>query len=314
MARISLIVAMATNRAIGRTGDLLWRLPNDFKHFRELTTGHPIIMGRKTFESLPNGALPDRTNIVITRQVDYQAPDCRVVTSLDAAIGLATNLGSDEIFVIGGGEIYRQALPLANRVYLTAVNTAPQDADTFFPELPDDEWKLTSSDTHPTDEKHAYDYDFRVYDRQPEVGKVVDPHYAKSGEYREVLEEIADGKQCPFCPGQLHWHKEPILKEENGWLITKNSWPYQNAAHHFLLIGRTHHDRFDELTAADWETIRTLINWAIAEFKLPGGGIAMRFGQTSHTGATVVHFHIHLIVPKLDPETGRAIPTSFPIG
>lgn len=314
MGKISLIVAMATNRAIGRANDMLWRLPNDFRHFRELTTGHPIIMGRKTFESLPKGALPDRTNIVVTHQASYSAPDCRVVTSLDEAIALATNLGSDEIFVIGGGEIYRQALPQASRVYLTAVNTAPENADTFFPELPETEWKLASSESHSADEKHAYDYDFRVYERIDQSAKVVDPHYAKSGEYRVVLEEIQSGKKCPFCPGQLHWHKEPILKEENGWLITRNSWPYQNAAHHFLLIGREHHDRFDELSSADWETIRGLINWAITEFKLPGGGIAMRFGETTYTGATVVHFHIHMIVPEIDPETGRAKPVNFPIG
>lgn len=314
MSTVSLVVAMATNRAIGRTGDLLWRLPNDFRHFRELTTGHAIIMGRKTFESLPKGALPDRTNIVVTHQADYQAPDCRVVTSLDEAIALATNLGSEEIFVIGGGEIYRQALPRAHRVYLTAVNTAPTDADTFFPELPESEWTLISSDSHSMDDKHAFDYDFRIYDRIDQSTKVVDPHYAKSDEYRGVLEEIQSGKQCPFCPGQLHWHKEPILKEVSDWLITKNSWPYKDTTHHLLLIGRAHHERFEELTPADWESIRQLIAWAVVEFKIPGGGFAMRFGETTHTGATVVHLHVHLIVPETDPNTGRAKPVNFPIG
>lgn len=134
MTRISIIVAVAHDGAIGRQGDLLFHISDDLRRFKTITMGHPIIMGRKTFESFPKGALPGRRNIVITRQADYTAPNIEVADSLDQAIDMASD--AEEAFVIGGGEIYRQAIDRASRLYLTEIDAQVADADTFFPAIP----------------------------------------------------------------------------------------------------------------------------------------------------------------------------------
>lgn len=132
--RLSLIAALARDRGIGNNGDLLWRIPDDLKRFKALTTGHPVIMGRKTWESIPEKfrPLPNRTNIVVSRQPGYQARGAFVVNSVERAIALAAP-GTDEAFVAGGAEVYRAALPHADRLYLTEIDDL-QPADTFFPE------------------------------------------------------------------------------------------------------------------------------------------------------------------------------------
>lgn len=158
---ITLVVAHATNRAIGKDNQLLWHLPNDLKFFKKITTGHTVIMGRKTFESIGR-PLPNRRNIVITRNKHVQAEGVEVVASIKEAIQKCVN--EVEIFFIGGGEIYRQILPIANRIYLTLVHTS-MDADTFFPELDPSEWQIQELDRHPLDEKHPYSFDFLKLDR-----------------------------------------------------------------------------------------------------------------------------------------------------
>jgi dihydrofolate reductase len=131
--RISLIVAMAANRVIGRAGQLPWHLPGDLARFKRITMGYPLIMGRKTFESIGR-ALPGRRTIVLSRQADYRAAGCRVVNGLDEALKLVWD--DDEVFICGGEELYRQALPLAQRIYLTELDRAVA-GDSFFPEIPE---------------------------------------------------------------------------------------------------------------------------------------------------------------------------------
>ncbi len=157
MAQISIIVAVTRNNAIGRSGDLLFHISEDLKQFKAITMGHPIIMGRKTFESFPNGALPGRRNIVITRQRDYNAENIEVVNSLQAAIDAVKDV--DKAFVIGGGEIYRQALPLCSRLYLTEIDTEIADADTFFPEI-NDEWEITEQSDIKQDPRSGVQFRF----------------------------------------------------------------------------------------------------------------------------------------------------------
>ena len=130
--RIALIAAMTEDRVIGRNGTIPWDLPEDRRHFRELTMGHPVIMGRKTFESIGR-LLPGRTTIILSRQRDFRAEECLVVHDLNAALMAAS--ANSEIFICGGGELYREALPRAVRLYLTMVHI-PVDGDTFFPEIP----------------------------------------------------------------------------------------------------------------------------------------------------------------------------------
>lgn len=153
---------MAENRVIGVDNTLPWRLPADLKHFRRLTSGHPVIMGRRNFESIGK-PLPERDNIVVTRNPDYRAPGCVVTHSLEEALTAAQN--DAEIFIIGGADIYRQALSRADRLYLTLVH-ADVPGDTYFPEFDPAQWHETRRERHAADEKNAYAYTFLTYDRK----------------------------------------------------------------------------------------------------------------------------------------------------
>ena len=151
---------MAENRVIGRDNRLPWRLPNDMHRFKELTVGHTVIMGRRTFESLGR-PLSDRRNIVLTRNAAYGPPGVTVAHDLEAAFELA---GSDEeVFVIGGEQIYRAALPSADRIYLTVIHTAIE-GDRHFPSLDMGEWELVGEEHHPADDQHDYPFTFRRYE------------------------------------------------------------------------------------------------------------------------------------------------------
>ena len=158
---ISIIVAIGENNAIGKNNQLLWHLPADLKHFRVITSGHTIIMGRKTFDSVGK-PLPKRRNIVITRQ-DIRIEGCEVVKSIDDAFALCQ--GEDEVFIGGGAEIYRQAMGKTDRIYLTIVHQA-FDADTFFPEIDYQEWVETAHENYPADEKNNIPYSFITLERK----------------------------------------------------------------------------------------------------------------------------------------------------
>jgi dihydrofolate reductase len=160
--RVSLIVAMAKNRVIGVNNTLPWHLPADLKHFKALTMGHHIVMGRKTYESIGK-LLPGRTSIVVTRNADYAQPGVMVVNSLEAAISAC---GDDhEIFVIGGAELYRQAINFAGRIYLTEIE-ADISGDAHFTEFDNKQWQETGRASHVPDDKNLYSYHFVVYDRK----------------------------------------------------------------------------------------------------------------------------------------------------
>ncbi|MGM9679751.1 MAG: dihydrofolate reductase [Bacteroidaceae bacterium] len=160
---ISIIAAVARNMAIGRGNELIYWLPNDLRRFKALTTGHTIIMGRRTFQSLPKGALPNRRNIVLTRS-GKEFPGAETYSSLREA--LDSCLPSEEVFVIGGATVYAEALPLADRLCLTEVDDEPEGADAFFPQVSSDLWKVSSREEHGKDEKHDYTYTFTDYIRR----------------------------------------------------------------------------------------------------------------------------------------------------
>ena len=164
MKELVLIAAAGQGNELGNEGDLPWRLPDDFKHFKQTTTGHAMIMGRKTFETFPR-PLPDREHIIVTRDRSYRVnhPNCRVVHSLEAALEAVSGL--EKAFVIGGGEIYRQALPEATRIVLTRVH-GNFEADTFFPQIDPDRWRKVESKHHPKDNRHDYAYTIETYIRQ----------------------------------------------------------------------------------------------------------------------------------------------------
>ncbi len=164
-SRISLIWAMANNRVIGANNTLPWKLPADLRHFRTLTTGHHIIMGRKNYESIGR-PLPDRVNIVVSRQAAYEAPGCVVVGSIEEALQRAA--GDPEIFVIGGAAIYAQTLEHADRLYLTRINAQIQ-GDTFFPDFAEGAWRETAREDHLADERNPYDYSFITLERREAI-------------------------------------------------------------------------------------------------------------------------------------------------
>ncbi|WP_339712018.1 dihydrofolate reductase [uncultured Kriegella sp.] len=157
-----MIAAAGENNALGANNDLLWHLPDDFKRFKQITSGHKIIMGRKTFESFPK-PLPNRTHIIITRDKKYHVShdECIIVYSLKEAIDMVKN--ETVSFIIGGGEIYTQGAEFANKIELTRVHATFEKADTFFPEINEGEWKLVNEEYHPKDERHKFDFTYLTY-------------------------------------------------------------------------------------------------------------------------------------------------------
>lgn len=161
---ISIIVAISKENAIGQKGDLLCHMPSDLKHFKEVTSGHTVIMGERTYYSLPKHPLPNRRNIVLTDVAGKKIEGAEVVYSINEAIAAVQN--EAEAFIIGGGMVYRQFEPLVDRLYITHIDQSFPEADTFFPEIKADNWQLISSEPHPADDKNPYPYTFAIYSRK----------------------------------------------------------------------------------------------------------------------------------------------------
>ncbi len=161
---ISIIVAIAENYAIGKKGDLLCHMPADLKHFKDITSGKTVMMGERTFFSLPKHPLPNRRNIVLTDVAGKTFEGAEAVYSIDEMVKCIQ--GEEEAFVIGGGMVYRQMMPLADKLYITHIHHSWEDADTFFPEIKESEWKLLNAERHFADEKNPYDYTFATYARK----------------------------------------------------------------------------------------------------------------------------------------------------
>lgn len=142
--------------------------------------------------------------------------------------------------------------------------------------------------------------------------KFVNSRFARKGEYEKVIKAIIAAGHCPFCPENFRYHKNPILRKTKNWFITLSSWPYENSRLHFLILSKKHKEKFEELTLEDFKEIKSLAAWANKKYKIKGGGLTLRFGDTNHTGSTVAHLHFHLIAPKL--KNGKSLPVYFPIG
>lgn len=159
---ISIVVAASTNNVIGKNNQLLWHLPNDMKFFKQTTWGLPVIMGRKTFESLGNKPLNGRLNIILTNQENFVAEKCVVLKSIDDALFVCSQHLYNEVCIIGGGEVYKQAMPLASTIYITRVHTTIE-GDTFFPEIKAKTFALEKKFDNPADDKHAFAYTFEKW-------------------------------------------------------------------------------------------------------------------------------------------------------
>jgi dihydrofolate reductase len=161
---IGMVVAASTNNVIGKNNHLVWNLPNDLKFFKNKTWGFPVIMGRKTFEEV-NQPLPGRTNIVITRKPDWKAAGAITTSTLEDAVEQAAATNAKQIFIIGGGEIYRQSMEIADTIYITRVH-AVLEGDAFFPAIDGQRWGMVSNEDFPIDAKHAYAYSFQVWKKK----------------------------------------------------------------------------------------------------------------------------------------------------
>lgn len=161
---MNIIVAIAENYAIGKAGDLLCYLPDDLKHFKALTTGATVVMGKKTFFSLPRRPLPNRRNIVLTRDESFQYENTEVAHSIEELQKMLT--ADEKVFIIGGGEVYRQFMPLAEELHITHIHHTWEDADTFFPEIDPTIWQCTSEERFTSDDRHAFAYTFATYVRK----------------------------------------------------------------------------------------------------------------------------------------------------
>ncbi len=162
---VSAIVAVARNRVIGKDNQIPWHLPADLKYFKRTTLNHHVIMGRKCFESIGQ-PLPKRTNIVVTRNPYFLASNCLVAHSIEEALEIAHDNGEEEVFILGGGEIYAQSMPYWDRLYITEIDLETE-GDVFFPEWDESEWRERRREAHPPDEKNPYPYTFRVLERLP---------------------------------------------------------------------------------------------------------------------------------------------------
>ncbi|MFC3094269.1 type 3 dihydrofolate reductase [Alteromonas sediminis] len=164
MSKLAMIAAMAHNRVIGANNDMPWHMPADLKHFKQVTLGKPVIMGRKTYESIGK-ALPGRQNIVITQQAEFTLPDAQVLNNIDDAVTLARQSDAEEIMIIGGGTLYQAMLPHADRLYLTFIDL-DVSGDTYFPDyMSAAKWRETSKESHHADEKNPHDYTFVCLER-----------------------------------------------------------------------------------------------------------------------------------------------------
>lgn len=160
---VSAILAATKNNVIGKDNNIPWHLSADLKYFKKTTLNHHIIMGRKTYSSIGK-ALPKRTNIIITRNPYFIVSNCIVMHSIDEALEFALENGEEEVFIIGGGEIYKQSMPYLDKIYLTEVDLKVK-GDAYFPKLDDKEWKIISTDHHPADEKNDFAYTFKILER-----------------------------------------------------------------------------------------------------------------------------------------------------
>lgn len=284
---VSLVVAYASNRVIGADGALPWRLPSDMKRFKEITTGHAVVMGRKTYESLPDAfkPLPHRRNIVLSKRLDYKPPGAEAFGDLDGAIDAT---GGD-CFVIGGGTVYAEALPVAQRVYATEVEQ-DFEGDTFFPELPASEWRCVEREE--TIVENGVPFAFATYERVP----LYNLHAARSDEQRRYMEGLEAKGICVFCPQnvELH-HGEKIEISGQHWYVTKNRYPYEGTASHYLIVATEHVTSFDQLpdeAGAELWSIKRELKKRLAPLSIAS---VERSDDMLYNGGSVAHLHIHFV-------------------
>ncbi|MBI3627153.1 MAG: dihydrofolate reductase [Candidatus Sungbacteria bacterium] len=298
--KISIIAAVAENGVIGRNGELPWRLSSDLKRFRQLTMGKTVIVGRKTHESILRRLghpLEGRRTIVVTRDQGYTS-ECEVTHSLEEALTRTQN--NDEVFIIGGAELYREALPRADKLYITHVE-AYCEGDVKFSDWDKSAWKATHMESCPASEENEIRSRFEIYER---VNANYNFENTRYDDQRAIMQKLTDRGVCNFCPdhqieGEL---MEPVWKSEH-WRLGTNRWPYKFTILHLLAIPNRHIEFEDELTDEETGERLEMLRWAKKHYGLKAYSTGARSGETALTGASVRHFHFHIIVA--DPDTTK---------
>lgn len=318
---ISLIAAVSKNGIIGANGDIPWRLPSDLRRFARYTRGHTVIAGRKTHESIVKRLghpLPERRTIVVTRNLKYDAPGCEVAASFPEALlraYLAADPHANETFVIGGAELYREAFAVADRIYLTTVE-AGVSGDVWFPPFNRSEWTTEERDV--CDEEGEYISTFELLVRKPQPRKrhgFQDFDHVREAEQRAVMEEIERLGICPLCPEHIRQYgPRPVLYEGTHWFIGRNTWPYPSTRLHLLFTPKQHLERLSDLTPAAWAELLELLQLVESACRLSAGAIGFRFGRPAETGASIWHFHAHLIVADQNTSQPGYERVRFPMG
>lgn len=306
---LKIIAAVADNGVIGNVEGLPWHLPDDMRWFQRQTGSDPVLMGRKTFNSLPQRfrPLPGRQNIILSRyewnSEGWPGADVVVTNDWDSILERAKQ---EDIWVIGGAEVYKLALPHAFELYLTRVHGSPE-GDTFFPNWDPSEWTLGWEYHRDFDEKHAYARTWQVFFRDTPIYQFAN---TRTHEQRQVMFESLERDECPFCPEGLGvTHVSPVLWSGKHWYITGNDYQYKDskgnlAKKHLLLIPLHHLETLAEISPKAWEEFASVL--LLLDVK--GGGLACRFGNPILSGSSIKHLHFHIISPEL----GGII--SFPIG
>ncbi len=316
--KVSIIVAVAENGVIGRGGEIPWRLKSDLKRFKALTMSHTVVVGRKTHEAILKRlghVLPGRRTIVMTRQKGYQARGYEVVGSWEDALALVR--GEEEVFVIGGAEVYRHVLPFVARLYLTKI-PGSFEGDAYFPDLDRDDWELESAEHQRPQEGDDQDFIFQVWrrrERLPATGSYLYLDHARTDDQRAVMERIASEGICPFCPEHRRAGEilEPLWRGKH-WVLVPNRWPYKFTKLHLMAIPNRHVSFPHELGLDEWTELFEVLAWAITAHGIKGGSIGMRFGDPAMTGATVAHLHLQLIVADQDVTQPSYERVRFPMG
>lgn len=299
---IKIIAAVSSNGIIGQGNKLPWsKMKEDLRRFRKTTLHHTVVMGRQTFDSLPAGPLSERKNVVLTRSDTSSSSEGGIERISDFG-EIITRAKREDIFVIGGEQIYRLAFPVAEELYLTRVH-ARVEGDKFFPTFPrwsGHEWSQTVLDFHPADEENQYPYTFEVWTRKPD--RYIYMPNVRTVEQMEAMQEIRETGVCPFClEHRGRWHKKPDIWSGVHWVVSENMWPYswtKEGGVHLVLFLKTHAET--EIPPGAWEELGTVLSEMSSRFSIPGGGLYVRLGDPKWTGATVRHIHGH-IVQKKDP-------------
>lgn len=294
---ITIIAAVSSDGFIGQHGKIPWRLKSDMEHFKSITAGHTVVMGRKTWESLPPKFKPlrDRRNIILTHQPDFSAGGAEIVPSLEQALEITD--GDEEVFIMGGSEVYRQAMPVAERLLITHVHTiVGEQGDALFPGIDPNAWNLATTKKRARTDGDEHDFHIAMY--SPNL-RYIEMANVRPGKMMQEYRRIRKDGHCPFCPSHLSvWHKKPVLHKGEYWTLTTSDYPYPDTASHLLLILNEHEESFGTLPIAAQHEFCSIVTAVETEGKFPGGAICGRSGDPLRSGASVKHLHFHLIVPS----------------